>query len=240
MLLRDEPTSDDEWYPIWKAHPIGQPGLSRTDSSKIYKAYGFKPEKSAYRAGSRGFVVIVDDTLPVEQQERVRGDGRGRGADLVREWKERERAEAEDRVLTEWAAVARGKRRRLQMQTVRPGQAKFRADLIEAYGGACVITNVSALPTLEAAHIEPHDGDATDVVINGLLLRADLHKLFDDMLLWIDDDQKVRVAESVTDEEYRRWDGWTLRPPNNPAAGPDAVALRVHRRACLLEQASDD
>ena len=85
---------------------------------------------------------------------------------------------------------------------------------------------------MQAAHIEPFDGAATNVVTNRLLLRADLHNLFDAYLLWIDDDLVVRVAASVTDACYRQWDGQLLRRPIDPAAQPNVEALRNHRLAC--------
>jgi hypothetical protein len=85
---------------------------------------------------------------------------------------------------------------------------------------------------LQAAHIEPHDGAATNVVTDGLLLRADLHNLLDAHLLWIDDDLVVRVAASVTDGCYRQWDGQLLRRPVDRAAEPNVEALRNHRLAC--------
>ncbi|MEU4239691.1 HNH endonuclease [Actinoplanes sp. NPDC026619] len=236
MLLRDEPTSDDEWYPIWKAHPIGPAGISTTESGQIYTDLGYRADRAAKRAGRRQFVVPVDRNSPPKQRQLIRGEGTGRSAHLVREWTEREQAETEESALTERAERVR--QRRWQMRTERPEQPAFRAGLNRAYGGRCVISGVSAPSALEAAHIEPYANGGPDDMTNGLLLRADLHKLFDDLLLWTDDDLTVRVAESIADEEYRRLDGWRLRPPTDRADEPDAVVLRVHRRACQLEQAA--
>src|ERR1700722_13605652 len=61
----------------------------------------------------------------------------------------------------------------------RRGQAKFRNALLEAYGSRCAISGCGALEVLEAAHICPYQGSATNHVTNGLLLRADIHTLFD-------------------------------------------------------------
>lgn len=154
MLLRDEPTSDDEWYPIWKAHPVILPGFNRSASSQVYADHGFRSDRAPRSAGKRGFVTIIDKSVPVEQQMRTRGEGSGpRNIELVRTWRERERVENEDHALAGRAELARGKRRRLQWQTERPKQAAFRDDLIAAYGGRCVITGVSVREALEAAHI---------------------------------------------------------------------------------------
>ena len=61
----------------------------------------------------------------------------------------------------------------------RRGQPKFRYDLIAAYGGKCAVTGCDVLQALEAAHISPYLGEQSNHVSNGLLLRADIHTLFD-------------------------------------------------------------
>jgi hypothetical protein len=59
----------------------------------------------------------------------------------------------------------------------RKGQFKFRSELLAAYQGRCAITGFNAEKALEAAHIFPYKGDSTNQVCNGLVLRADIHKL---------------------------------------------------------------
>ncbi len=61
----------------------------------------------------------------------------------------------------------------------RRGQPKFRKDLLEIFGGRCPITGCDAKEALEAAHIVPYMGDDTNHPSNGLLLRSDIHTLFD-------------------------------------------------------------
>ena len=66
------------------------------------------------------------------------------------------------------------------MQIVpRLGQSTFRIAVLDAYGRACSVTNEHSLPALEAAHIRSYASDGPHEVRNGLLLRADLHRLFD-------------------------------------------------------------
>ncbi len=50
---------------------------------------------------------------------------------------------------------------------------------MDAYGGRCAVTNCDIEDVLEAAHISPYNGPSTDQVYNGLLLRTDIHTLFD-------------------------------------------------------------
>ncbi|MEV0568194.1 HNH endonuclease [Dactylosporangium sp. NPDC050588] len=115
--------------------------------------------------------------------------------------------------------------------TVRPRRLKLRDQLLAAYEGRCAISSVATRDVLEAAHIGPATGPAAGAVTNCLLLRADLHNLFDAHLLWLDDDYTVHVAESITDATYRHWHGQPLHLPINPRVWPDLDALRRHRDA---------
>ncbi|MFG1775973.1 HNH endonuclease [Micromonospora sp. NPDC049048] len=125
-------------------------------------------------------------------------------------------------------ALAEGRRRRLAEVTARQGQADFRRRLIEAYGGCCAITGCDTEAALQAAHISPYDGPATNRVTNGLLLRADVHNLFDRGLIWIDDQLRIQVKAEAA--HYSRRSGEKLRLPARRADHPDAAALRAHRR----------
>lgn len=70
----------------------------------------------------------------------------------------------------------------------RPAQTSFRAGLIARYGAACAITGPCPAEVLEAAHIVPYaEGHAwRDRAANGLLLRRDIHRLFDLLRLAVD------------------------------------------------------
>ncbi|MFG3421251.1 HNH endonuclease [Micromonospora sp. NPDC048063] len=125
-------------------------------------------------------------------------------------------------------ALPEGRRRRLAEVTARQGQADFRRRLLEAYGGRCAITGCDTGAALQAAHISPYDGSATNRVTNGLLLRADVHNLFDRGLIWVDEQLRVRVKAEAA--HYGRWHGEELRLPMRAADRPDAAALRAHRQ----------
>lgn len=68
----------------------------------------------------------------------------------------------------------------------RRGQAKFRNGLIDRYGARCMISGCEIMEIVEAAHIWPYRGDEDHVLTNGLLMRSDLHTLFDYDLIGID------------------------------------------------------
>lgn len=73
----------------------------------------------------------------------------------------------------------------LKAVPVRAGQVAFRKQLLLAYGGRCCVTGCSIPEALEAAHIDPFYGPASDHPQNGLLLRHDLHDLLDAGLMGI-------------------------------------------------------
>jgi hypothetical protein len=102
--------------------------------------------------------------------------------------------------------------RRLATQKPRDGQQAFRAELIRRYKGQCVLTRCAVPEALEAAHIMPHTGDALwDSPDNGLLLRRDLHSLFDAMLWSINPkDSTVQVAERLKPTLYGKLHGRTV------------------------------
>jgi hypothetical protein len=163
-------------------------------------------------------VVTASDVLEVGVQS-VRAMRSGESASLARLLEDPRAPEPEE--------LPQGRRRRLAEVTARQGQPDFRRRLIEAYGGRCAITGCDVEAALQAAHISPYDGPASNGVNNGLLLRADLHNLFDWGLIWIDGSYRVRLAEGV--EHYIDYDGQRLRLPVRAEDRPDKAALRRHR-----------
>jgi hypothetical protein len=119
----------------------------------------------------------------------------------------------------------------------RQGQSKFRSELLKAYGGQCAITDCDAEAALEAAHIFPYIGTDTNHVTNGLLLRADIHTLFDLYLISIDPDtSKVVVSSTLLNTCYKELNGKSLKPPQDYAASPSPQALARHYETFLLKQ----
>ncbi|HHX6969364.1 TPA: HNH endonuclease [Pseudomonas aeruginosa] len=108
----------------------------------------------------------------------------------------------------------------------RRGQPRFRKQLLKAYQGRCAVTGCTLEPILEAAHIHPYLGDETNVVSNGLLLRTDVHTLFDLGLLWIEPHSlRVRLSEQLRHSEYSSLEGQSLMVPENEPDRPSRPAL---------------
>jgi hypothetical protein len=83
----------------------------------------------------------------------------------------------------------------------------------------------------ESALIVPYRGESSHHPQNGLLLRADLHSLFDLGLLAVDSaTMNVLLAPRLRDSAYGELHGHRLRPAGDPAMGPSREALEQHRR----------
>ena len=97
----------------------------------------------------------------------------------------------------------------------RPGQLKFKSRLMVVYDGKCCISGCSVEQALDGAHIDKYYGPASDHPQNGLLLRRDLHALFDADLLAIDPhSRKVHLSRDVlSSRDYTAMNGRSLVTP---------------------------
>ncbi|MBD2495812.1 HNH endonuclease [Nostoc sp. FACHB-280] len=115
----------------------------------------------------------------------------------------------------------------------RQGQQKFRQSLLEAYSGKCAITNFDAEAALEAAHIIPYIETENNELSNGLLLRADLHTLFDLNLITIDPETlKVYIHPNLHKTEYHTIDGKELQVPQDEMCRPNKQFLKQRFEQC--------
>ena len=94
---------------------------------------------------------------------------------------------------------------------VRRGQPKFRANLMKAYQDRCCISGTGPETVLEAVHLFPHTESGINKLDNGLLLRADLHSLFDAGLLRVHPETLgVELDGSLRGTDYWQYQGKTL------------------------------
>lgn len=112
---------------------------------------------------------------------------------------------------------------------IRKGQSKFRRELLQMYGLVCAATGPCPDEILEAAHIRPFAEHGTHDLKDGILLRADIHRLFDAGRVAIDPDKLVLVTHPGLDRYpyHRDLRGTPVVP------GPDRVALREHYDAAI-------
>jgi putative restriction endonuclease len=115
----------------------------------------------------------------------------------------------------------------------RIGQGIFSSIVRDAYGRACAVSGERALPALEAAHIRPLSELRTHSVRNGILLRSDVHKLFDAGYLTVTPDLHVEASQSMKDDfndgkNYLALHGRSVTVPSTVELRPDPEALRWH------------
>jgi len=121
----------------------------------------------------------------------------------------------------------------------RLGQGAFRVAVTDAYARACAVTREHSLPALEAAHIRPFAQDGPHAPSNGLLLRADLHRLFEQGYLSVDSDNRLEVSDRLradynNGKTYFPFRGTLLTIPERASERPDPELLRWHHETVFL------
>ncbi len=119
----------------------------------------------------------------------------------------------------------------------RRGQPKFRNGLIEAYDGSCCITGCKVVELLEAAHINPHSNGGDYSLTNGVLLRSDIHTLFDQNLLAIDEYNRIRLSKILMDSEYKKYNMEQIQMPHLGSI-PLKEALKIRYLVFLEKEAN--
>lgn len=114
----------------------------------------------------------------------------------------------------------------------RYGQGLFRLSVADAYG-KCAVSREHSLPALDAAHVVPHADGGPNEVSNGLLLRADIHRLFDRGFVTVTPDYTFRVSTRLDEDfhngkTYYMLDGNRIWLPSDPDERPARERLEYH------------
>jgi len=124
---------------------------------------------------------------------------------------------------------------------VRPrlGQRSFRVAVLDSYGRRCAVTNEKTLPALEAAHIRDYRDVQEHSLTNGILFRADIHKLFDAGYVTVTPDHHFEVSRRIKEEfengrDYYALHGSAIRLPQKAADHPAAESLFWHNEQRYL------
>lgn len=118
----------------------------------------------------------------------------------------------------------------------RIGQGSFRALVTNAYVRRCAMTGEKTLPVLEAAHIQSYSESGPHSTQNGILLRADLHRLFDRHYITITPDLRIEVSGRIHEEYQNGKDYYKLHgkylaiQPNNPNDLPAKEYIEWHNQ----------
>lgn len=111
----------------------------------------------------------------------------------------------------------------------RRGQPAFRKMLLDSYNSQCAISDCNGAEALEACHIKPYSISGNNSVNNGLLLRSDLHTLFDLGLILINPETySVEIADSLTKTSYLKYQNSKLKLPNKLQDYPCREFLQWH------------
>jgi len=121
----------------------------------------------------------------------------------------------------------------------RLGQGAFRVMVTDFYDRRCAVTGERSLPALEAAHIRPVAENGTHRINNGLLIRSDIHRLFDRGYVTVTPDCHFRVSHRLRDdfdngEVYYRMHGEEIRVPTDPDKRPSRELLEWHADTIFL------
>jgi putative restriction endonuclease len=149
-------------------------------------------------------------------------------------------------VLREERSIFLGDGRRYgEPRLIKPrlGQGAFRLAVTDAYKRQCAVTGGRVLPALDAAHIQSFESGGEHSVSNGILLRKDIHCVFDAGYITFDEDLRMVVSDRVRTDfnngnEYRRLHGQKLFVPAPAWAQPDHAKLEWHRSERFLDSIS--
>jgi putative restriction endonuclease len=120
----------------------------------------------------------------------------------------------------------------------RLGQGAFRVLVTDVYSRRCAVTQERTLPALEAAHIRPYSDGGVHEAKNGLLLRRDIHSLFDAGYVTVTPDLHFEVSRRIREEfengkHYYAMHGQRIEPPREAGQRPDPGALIWHNEHCF-------
>ena len=121
----------------------------------------------------------------------------------------------------------------------RLGQEAFRHVVIDAYGRRCAVTQERTLPALDAAHIRPYSEGGEHKVSNGLLLRRDIHSLFDSGYVTVTTDLRFEVSKKIREEfengrDYYELHGNKVHVPEKSLFIPEQSILEWHNENRFL------
>jgi putative restriction endonuclease len=231
----------------------------RPDGSWVYPYFQENPDPAQRdrEATNRGLMHCMEDDVPIgvllQTTPKPGVQYRVLGLALVTDWQDgyfilegfsdtgeaasRDQDAAHDRAVASTQqppdfqadSVEDARERQIAEIIRRRGQGRFRAAVMAAYGRKCAVTDCDAAEALEAAHIIPYQGSQTDHIQNGLLLRADLHSLFDLGLFSIDPETlTIILSDRLKGTTYDGLSGRTISIPHEKELRPSHEALARH------------
>lgn len=145
------------------------------------------------------------------------------------------------------ATLVDERERRLSEKVTRRGADEFRENVVRAYDGRCAISGSEVEELLQAAHIVNYWGPKTNVIANGILMRQDLHTLYDRQLISIDpENYELLISSSLKrqlahpsspfDHLLLELEGKAINVPSRSERKPSKEALSLRHTAFLVSQ----
>ncbi|SAK73893.1 hypothetical protein AWB78_03136 [Caballeronia calidae] len=231
------------------------------DGAWVYRYFQeqLDPSKRDSQFTNRALVACMEDGVPVGVLRQTKGKPNPRykvlGLAFVTEWREGyfvlnevrddlaatavsplEQLETAVESAAQFTrATFEDERRWIEASIVlREGQGAFRDSILAAYDHRCAISDCNVVPVLEAAHIHRYFGVKTNLVSNGLLLRADLHTLYDRALIAIEPSNfELLVSPKLYGTAYGDLKGQKIRLPSKINERPGHDVLLEHKRWVL-------
>lgn len=210
---------------VFRSFDVGKKAFVGTSAAAFIRDFVIAAVIKGPYMANKGYELpgVDDDLKPIPRPNRAKIslEAAEETVDEEGAFAPEDKEDARDRTLT---AIVR-----------RRGQPEFRRALIKAYEGKCALTGCDFEGALEAAHITPYMGVHTNHITNGLLLRADIHTLFDLRHIAVDTTtMKVRLADVLKGTKYWTLNGKPLSLPKNEKWHPSVLALDNQRREAGL------
>lgn len=190
------------------------------------------------------FFFSRDAWIPVAQFWPSSGPAVGIGFDTNRDegrylWDAVQDRLAKPEVTSSGLAEAPARFGEPRLMMPRLGQGTFRIAVTDSYERRCAVTGEKTLPILDAAHIHPFAEGGSHELDNGLLLRTDIHRLFDLGYVTMSNDFRFEVGRRLKEDfdngrHYYEFHGQPLRLPKQPHERPSAAALEWHQTKRFL------
>ena len=119
--------------------------------------------------------------------------------------------------------------KRISESFVREGQESFRKKLMLIYSEKCAVTGTNVKSVLEAAHVVPFNGRNSNHIQNGIILRRDIHRLFDTYQLSVNPENNLICIEpNLANSDYWIYKDKALNSCEDIRLKPSKEALQLH------------
>lgn len=225
------------WYasgrqPVPYAFKIADQSVRSLDAGCLGFLANREPPEIVLLLDEGGFIRAVEPAPVLIERYRMLGEDRLRQSVSRTEQQPQEQSQLErDEPLGfDPAAPVDERLKKESVVAIREGAREFRK-AIWGQWKRCIVSDCSVAEALEAAHLHRYGGAHTNHLQNGIMLRADIHRLFDRHLISLcyeGPDLVVSVSQSLEGSEYQSFDQKRLFKDDLPERRPHPVVVQQH------------